>query len=102
MQVEMEHLLKGSFAISDKHVDAFTRQPRSTDCRCYSLGHCETARSNCFRQICEIGEVLLGNNEGVPRIDWTTIQEGQHVVVFVNDACFCLSVDDPAEHALRE
>ena len=101
VQVEMEHVLPGRAARGMKQVHRL-----SADCSPVMQdqlpGNHGNPRELLVRQVIDVDEVGLGNDQRVADTDGIDVQKRQHRVILVDSAGRRGSGDNPAERTVRD
>ena len=97
VQVNVEDILAGRFAVGEEEVDAFAAQAGTAHGGRHALGDAKQVHAGGFVQLGQVGGVGLGNDQQVTRYHGIQVHKGQADVVFENDTCRRLPGGDSAE-----
>src|SRR5207247_2075823 len=102
VEVHVEDLLAGRLPVREPQVHRLARQSAAPERRGDLPGGFQDGSRAVLRKVFEVCGMGLWNHKGVARDHRADVQECERSLVLVDDARGCLSLDDPAEDAVRD
>lgn len=102
MKMNVKHLLKSRFAVSQEEIDPLAGDAGAADCGRSSLRDPEQVHANLLRQIGQTGGMGPWNNQGVTGIDRADVHESDADIVLeeyaARSAVFNNGTEDAFSH----
>ena len=100
VQVNVEDILAGRFAVGEEEVDTFAAQAGTAHGGRHALGDAKQVHAGGFVQLGQVGGVGLGDDQQVTRHHGIQVHKGQADVVLEDDTCRRLPCGNRAEDAI--